>query len=132
MHSKPLNEYYRLMKLVQRSEEILIGLREASVPGAQNLSGGPHGSGVSDKVGNFAVEIADLSQSIKKMRSELRALEPEVTQILESIDNDWIRMIARLRFVRGLTWAEVAGAIGGGNTEAGVKQAFRRYDPQKP
>ena len=50
-----------------------------------------------------------------------------VTEFVESIENDQTRMIFRLRFLRCLTWGEVAAVIGGRNTEDGVKSACYRY-----
>lgn len=39
----------------------------------------------------------------------------------------YIRTILRLRFVRCLTWKEVARTIGGRNTSDGVRMTVYRY-----
>ena len=78
-------------------------------------------------VGDLAVEIADLKDQIAKLREESEAEGQKVTAFISAIENDQTRMIFRLRFLRCLTWGEVAGVIGGRNTEAGVKNICYRY-----
>ena len=50
-----------------------------------------------------------------------------VTAYITQIPDDQTRMIFRLRFLRGLTWSEVAALIGGRNTESAVKNICYRY-----
>ena len=73
------------------------------------------------------MEIADLKDQIAKLREEIEAEGQKVTAFISAIENDQTRMIFRLRFLRCLTWGEVAGVIGGRNTEAGVKNICYRY-----
>lgn len=87
----------------------------------------PHAPGVRDKVGDLAVEIADMTERIRYLKEEIDGAEAAVTEFVESIENDQTRMIFRLRFLRCLTWGEVAAVIGGRNTEDGVKSACYRY-----
>jgi len=87
----------------------------------------PHAPGVRDKVGDLAVEIADMTERIRYLKEEIDRAEAAVTEFVESIENDQTRMIFRLRFLRCLTWGEVAAVIGGRNTEDGVKSACYRY-----
>lgn len=91
------------------------------------MSGMPHAPGVRDKVGDLAVEIADMTERIRYLKEEINRAEAAVTEFVESIENDQTRMIFRLRFLRCLTWGEVAAVIGGRNTEDGVKSACYRY-----
>ncbi|HJF02223.1 hypothetical protein [Flavonifractor plautii] len=91
------------------------------------MSGMPHAPGVRDKVGDLAVEIADMTERIRYLKEEIDRAEAAVTEFVESIENDQTRMIFRLRFLRCLTWGEVAAVIGGRNTEDGVKSACYRY-----
>lgn len=87
----------------------------------------PHAPGVRDKVGDLAAEIADMTERIRYLKEEIGRAEAAVTEFVESIENDQTRMIFRLRFLRCLTWGEVAAVIGGRNTEDGVKSACYRY-----
>lgn len=127
MTLQDLSRYYKLRERLSLDEEILSSFEAKAQPGAQVLTGMPHAPGVSDKVGDLAVEIADLKDQIAKLRVEIEAEEQKVTAFISAIENDQTRMIFRLRFLRCLTWGEVAGVIGGRNTEAGVKNICYRY-----
>lgn len=127
MTLQDLSRYYKLRERLSRDEEILSSFEDKACPGAQVLTGMPHTPGVSDKVGNLAVEIADLKDQIDLLREEIAAEELRVTAFISAIENDQTRMIFRLRFLRCLTWGEVAAVIGGRNTEAGVKNICYRY-----
>jgi len=105
-----------------------LGALEAAVhPGAQRLTGMPHAVGVNDRIGDLAVEIADLRRQIVMLQLELDRERTKLNQFISSIDNDLTRTVFRLRFLRCLTWKEVATVIGGGNTEQTVKKICYRF-----
>ncbi len=110
-----------------KAKEMLASFRAAACPGAQVLTGMPHAPGVSDKVGDLAVEIADIENRINVLQSEIAQQEVEINLFISTIENDQTRMIFRLRFLRCLTWGEVAAVIGGHNTEGSVQKICYRY-----
>lgn len=121
-----LSQYFRLHEQLRRDERTLESLYERAKPGAQALTGMPHTSNVHDKVGDLAVEIASLREEITQLRAEAERAESAVDAYIATIGDEHIRIIFRLRFIRCLTWNEVAGTIGG-NTEDSVKKACYRY-----
>ena len=122
-----LNRYFELRERLNKAREMLASFRAAACPGAQVLTGMPHAPGVSDKVGDLAVEIADMENRISLLMDEIRQQEAKINLFIASIENDQTRMIFRLRFLRCLTWSEVADVIGGRNTEEAVKSTCYRY-----
>lgn len=122
-----LNRYFELQARLKQAKEMLSSLREAAHPGGQVLTGMPHAPGVKDKVGDLAIEIADLSERISYMEAEIAEKQSELSRFIDSIKEDHLRMIFRLRFLRGLAWKDVAAVVGGHNTEYGVKAACYRY-----
>lgn len=72
-----------------------------------------------------------------KINSEIRKLESryenllhvtnDVLDFIESIDDSHMRMIITYRIIENYSWGQVADAMGGGNTEDGVKKAFYRF-----
>lgn len=72
-----------------------------------------------------------------KINTEIRKLESryenllhvtnDVLDFIESIDNSHMRMIITYRIIENYSWMQVADAMGGGNTEDGVKKAFYRF-----
>ncbi|MFQ8761811.1 MAG: hypothetical protein ACLSAF_22430 [Intestinimonas sp.] len=127
MTLQELSQYFKLREQLARDEEILESLRATACPGAQVLTGMPHATGVRDKVGDLAVEIADMKERIRYLREEIGQEESRVTAFISGIENDQTRMIFRLRFLRCLTWGEVAAVVGGRNTESSVKNTCYRY-----
>lgn len=122
-----LTRCFQLRERLARDEEMLQSLRDAAFPGSQKLDGMPHAPGVKDKVGDLAIEIADLEAQMRYLNKEIKRTERQVSRFIHAIPDEHIRLVFRLRFLRGLTWAEVAAVIGGRNTEAAVKSTCYRY-----
>ena len=127
MTLEELTRCFRIRERLERDKEMLQSLRDAAFPGAQNLDGMPHAPGVKDKVGDLAIEIADLEAQMQDLREEASQAEQKVSQFIATIPDERTRLVFRLRFLRGMTWAEVAAVIGGHNSEAGVKTTCYRY-----
>ncbi len=48
-------------------------------------------------------------------------------QDIAQIEDGRVRQIAMLRFVEGMSWKEIAAAIGGGASESCARMALKRY-----
>jgi hypothetical protein len=116
-----------LKQRLEKDEEILESLWTQAVPGAQKMTGMPHTPGVSDKVADFAIEIADLEERVRALQEQIEEQKERVEDFISTVEPDWVRMMFRLRFIRALPWKGVAEVIGGGNTEDSVKSACYRY-----
>lgn len=122
-----LNDYYERLRQLFRAEELLERLRAAALPGAQKVSGMPHARNTTDRVGNLAAEIADVETTLDGLRAQVRAEEPRIAAFIGRIDDLQLRTIMSLRFLQGMEWADVADAIGGGNTVASVSIRCYRF-----
>lgn len=122
-----LNQHFELIEKLARARELLQSLRDSARPGASVLTGMPHATGVKDKVGDLAAEIVDMDARVGFLEKEARASEAIIMPFIQGIDDDQTRMIFRLRFLRGLTWKEVAAVVGGRNSEESVKMVCYRY-----
>lgn len=122
-----LNNYRS--RRIQLSEEIelLERLRDKATPGSPGLDSMPHAPGVSDKVGSLAIAIVDLEARIPVLKQFIEETERPVINFINSIDDDWTRIIFRLRYQDALTWSEVADHVGAGNTSDSVKKIVYRY-----
>lgn len=126
MTLEELNEHFLLRTRLNNENQTLRSLRDAAYP-KTNLDGMPRSPGFNDRVGNLAVEIADLSERVRFLEEEVNRQEKNVLAFITIIDDGNMRTILRLRFLRCLTWREVAAVIGGRNTEEGVKTACYRF-----
>lgn len=127
MTLQELNRYFDLNDKLAKANEMLERLQAAILPGGQVLTGMPHAPGVKDKVGDLAVEIVDLEARITYLKSEIKKQEDEISVFVATIEDDYTRMIFRLRFQRALLWEDVTAIIGGGNTVESVKSTCYRY-----
>ena len=127
MTLEELNRHLALVEEIAKVEELLRSLREAAFPGSGGLSGMPHAPGVKDKVGDLAAEIADLEAQLVLLRREAADGEAEITEWISAIGDAQTRLLFRIRFLRGMPWKEVAGIIGGRNTEDSVRMICYRY-----
>lgn len=122
-----LNQHLGLLEDLAMTKEIRDSFMTKAQPGAAPLTGMPHGSGVKDKVGDLAVEIADLDTQIETLEWAMQESEKRILPFIDSIRDIQTRMIFRLRFVRGMSWKTVADTVGGRNSEQGVKMICYRY-----
>ena len=122
-----LNELFELREKLSRAMETRLSLESVACPGAQVLTGMPHATGVKDKVGDLAVEIAHLDTRAEELQSRIADREMAAEQFIRRIPDDRTQMVFRLRFMRGMTWPEVADVFGGGNSTNGVQKMCYRY-----
>lgn len=127
MTLQELSRGIALSERIRRNKEILASLWDAAHPGAQALTGTPHAPGISDRVGDLAVEIAAMEESTEALERELAAVLADVSDFIKGIKDEYLQLVFRLRFIRCLSWAEVAAVVGGRNSEESVKSACYRY-----
>lgn len=127
MNKKELSQLYYLNREIEQLKSRIEELECIAASDTSRITGMPHVTGISDKVGRYAAEIADLKEllnlNLKKCFYELNRLN----RYIESIDDSQMRMIMTLRYVNGLSWQQVAFSIGGGNTEDSIKKLAYRY-----
>jgi len=127
MTRKKLNEHIALLREMKRLRTSRDALRAAAEPGAQVLSGMPHAPGYEDRLGNLAAEIADLSMCIERLEERVLDEEAEIIAFINEIPDAYTRTLFRLRFIRGMSWGEVASVIGGNNSAHSVRSVYRRF-----
>jgi hypothetical protein len=127
MTLQELSRCFELRQRLERNKEILRSLQEAAYPKASTVSDVPRQSGYRDKIGDLAIEIADMKERIRYLQKVIAREEKAVLSFIETVGDERMRTILRLRFLRGLTWGTVANVLGGGNTEEGVKSACYRF-----
>lgn len=112
MTKKELSQLYYLKKEIKEQQRRIAELEAAATKCTANISGMPSGKGISDKVGQYAAQIADLKAildlNIKKCFYELN----QIDRYIQSVEDSQMRIILMLRYVQGLTWQKIAYAIG--------------------
>lgn len=127
MTLKELSQLYYLNREIEMDKRCLQELEAKALPGAQVLTGMPHAPGVTDKVGEYAAEIADLRGIIEAKHQQCLYERSRLERYISGIDDSLLRQIFTYRFVNGLPWRQVAACIGGSNTADGVRMMCNRY-----
>ena len=130
MTKKELSQLYYLKKEIKEQQKRIKELETTATSCSSKIDGLPNGEGINDKIGNYAVQIADLKSlldlNLKKCFYELNRLN----RYIQSVENSQMRMILTLRYINGLTWQQIAktmGTAGDGSTERKKHDRFLKY-----
>lgn len=121
-----LNLHLDMVTQLANARDRLQSMRE-SVMRAQTYDAMPHGTGTSDKVGKLAILIVEQEEEVARYEKIVERSEVGVKEYIDTIQDNRTKLIFKLRFVCGFSWAEVADVIGGRNTEEAVKSVCYRY-----
>ena len=116
-----------LCKRLERDTEILAEMNARAYPGAQKMTGMPHPAGISDKTGSLGTAIADMKSSIKDLRQEIEVEREALQAYIQSVDDERVRMVLRLRFVCCLEWRNVAYMMGPAYDAENVRKIVYRH-----
>ena len=126
MTRKELSQLYYLQKEIRSDEQRLIDLETTATGITANLSGMPSGGRLSDKTA-IAAEIADLKGIIQAKRDMCVLHYNQIMRYVANVDDSMLRQVIMLRNLDMLTWRQIAQKIGGGNTEDGIRMAYKRF-----
>lgn len=76
MTLQELSKYYDIQMTLEKDREALEGLRQRITPASPQLTGMPHTPGVRDKVGDLAVELADMDERIRWLEEQAAEESP--------------------------------------------------------
>ena len=131
MTKKELAQLYYLKKEIKEQQRRLDELETAATACTAKITGLPSGRGISDKIGNYAAQIADLKGlldlNLKKCFYELNRLD----RYIQSVDDPLLRQIMTYRFVNGYSWSKISYTIGGSNTPDGLRIKMMRFLDKK-
>lgn len=124
-----LSQLYWLNKEIESDRKRLEQVRAmASSPASPDMSGMPHGKGgVHSTTEAYAAEITDLETIIAAKQIQCVHERNRLERYIANIPDSETRLIMTLRFVDGMTWAQVATSIGAGHTADRVKKVCYRY-----
>ena len=105
---KGLNKLYFLKIEIEELKEEIKNISEIS---SSEITGMPHGTAISDPVYQCTIKkqklIEKLNRKLEKYIDELTRVE----NIIDSIEDAEIRLIARYRFIDNLTWEQIGRKI---------------------
>lgn len=103
-----LNKLYYLKIDIENIQDEIRSLPTISSP---QITGMPHGTGVSNPVVNYVLKkealMEKLNQKIAKYTEELIRIE----SIIDRIDDTEVRAIARMRFIQNMKWEDIGQRV---------------------
>lgn len=127
MTVKEMSQLYYLNREIEHLQQQLEELECLAEGTTQVITGMPHGSGTSDKVGRYAVRIADLRSMIDNRKARCWDELNRLNAYIDGVEDSLTRQILTLRYVNGLSWQQVADSVGGGISSDGVRKIQQRY-----
>ncbi len=128
MTLRELSQLYHLKCEIEKDKKRLAELQsKAYAASSPNLSGEGVCSGVGDRVGRYALEVAEIEQIIKSKMDRCVRERLKLEKYIADIPDSLTRRIFTLRFVDGLSWLKVARAIGGSMTSDCARMICNRY-----
>lgn len=127
MTVKEMSQLYYLNREIEHLQRQLEELECLAEGTTQVITGMPHGSGTSDKVGRYAVRIADLRSMIDNRKARCWDELNRLNAYIDGVEDSLTRQILTLRYVNGLSWQQVADSVGGGISSDGVRKIQQRY-----
>jgi hypothetical protein len=76
-----------------------------------NLTGMPHGFGITDDVARIATQRAELHRLISLKLEECMIARARIERFINDVEDSETRMILRLRHINGLSWENIAAAL---------------------
>lgn len=112
MTKHELSQLYHINREIELLKRQLSELETTAENTTTSITGLPRGNDMSDKVGKYATEIADLKSLIEvNMRRCYYELN-RLNKYINSIKDSEMRQILRLRYINGMSWQQVACSIG--------------------
>lgn len=126
MTVKEMSQLYHLNREIEQLQQQLENIEAQAFKMTQTPSDSPRAPGASDKVGRYAVVIADLKDKIKNRKARCWDELNRLNEYIDGVDDSLTRQILTLRFMNGLSWQQVANHVGN-NTADSVRMLCNRY-----
>ncbi len=103
-----MNKVYYLKLEIRDLEEELKTIASVS---AMNYSGMPHSTDVSDTTYNLALKGEKLFKKLVRKKIKLLEEIDRIESIIEQIEDDEIRAMARMRFIKTMKWEDIGEQV---------------------
>ena len=131
MTKKELSQLYYLKKEIKEQQRRIAELEAAATNCSTKITGLPSGKGISDKIGNYAAQIADLKAlldlNLKKCFYEFNRLN----RYIEEVEEPLIKQIMIYRFENQMSWMQIEKAMDGKNRAESLRKKLYRYLKKK-
>lgn len=125
MTEKELNEIHYIIIELKRLHKEKEELESKSIVKGQEITGMPGGNTTSDKVADYAVELAEIKELIDLQIKRLYIVRTKIERYIETIEDAEIRLIIRLRAINNMRWEDIGAELGMERTT--VSKKYRNF-----
>lgn len=125
MTEKELNEIYYINIEIKRLKKEQEELESLSLVKGQEITGLPGGNQTSNKVADYAIELAEIKELIELEIKRLYIVRAKIERYIETIDDAEIRLIVRLRAINNMRWEDIGEELGMERTT--VSKKYRAF-----
>lgn len=128
MTLKELSQLYYLDKEIERDKRRLRELKSLQIKLTPSYSEMPSFTRIIyDPMAEKVADILDLEEMLRLNVQKRYYEEKRIMRYIDTIDDSFVRLIFKLRFIDCKDWWQVAEEVGGNNTNDSVKKICYRY-----
>lgn len=103
-----LSRYLNITEHLRQMEEELEALRQEEGSISMQIDGMQHGTKLSDRTGQMAVRLAEITVEIMDERTKAIEERNEIRNVILRVGDHNLSHILRRRYIDGKTWEEIA------------------------
>lgn len=108
MTERELMSLVYIQARIERISDRIAELEEEDGLGAVNMDGMPHSKTPGNPVERMALARAALHEKLLQLKADLAERELAITEYIESVEQEDIRLIMELRYIDGRSWPDIA------------------------
>lgn len=126
-----LKQYQHLQGEVRFWQRELEKTMQRSYVKAPQLTGMPGVKTLADLTAQRAIEEEDILRTIQMMQRRAAMMLRRIIAFIKEVEDPLVRAIIYGRYVKGMTWNQLADAVGGRNTADSLRKIHNRYFRKK-
>lgn len=127
MSIEELKQYQHLQGEVRFWQKELEKTMRKSYVKSPQLTGLPGSHSLEDLTAQRAIEEEEILRTIQMMQRRAARMLREIVAYIKQVEDPLVRAIIYGRYIKGMTWNQLATSIGGRNTPDGLRKLHNRY-----
>lgn len=127
MTIEELKQYQHLQGEVRFWQKELEKTMQKSYVRSPQLTGMPGAKRLADLTAQRAIEEGEILNTIRMMQRRSARMLQEIVAFVKEVEDPLLRAVIYGRYIKGMTWNQLANTIGGKNTPDGLRKLHNRY-----
>lgn len=119
-----INKLYFIKKEIKLIED---EINELNNLGSMIYSDTPKGNATGDPTQKYVLKKIKLEKKLVRKLNKYITIYEETSDYIEKIDDEEIKLIARLRYMENKSWNEIANEMGKDVTEDAPRKKIKRF-----